>query len=86
MCTLETSEKTLFQRFLIILEMLDKIGQNMGHCYPLIVEVASSTAQRGSYHQTTAQQIIEAGVEYARDGETKLAMTDTIIIAVGSKT
>jgi len=68
-----------------ILEMLDKIGQDMG------ITTLSSLRLHLRQHgvevitEAKAERITESGVEYTKDNELVFASADTIIIAVGSK-
>jgi 2,4-dienoyl-CoA reductase (NADPH2) len=68
-----------------ILEMLDRIGQDMG------ITTRASVRHHLRLHnvkvvtKATARRITEAGVVYEHDGQEELAEADTVVIATGSK-
>ena len=68
-----------------ILEMLDRIGQDMG------ITTRASVRHHLRLHdvkvvtKATARRITEKGVIYEHDGQEELAGADTVVIATGSK-
>ncbi len=69
----------------IILEMLERIGQDMGPTTRASVRFALRLHDVKVVTKATARRITEAGVVYERDGKEELAEADTVVIATGSK-
>jgi 2,4-dienoyl-CoA reductase (NADPH2) len=68
-----------------ILEMLDRIGQDMGPTTRASVRFHLRLHDVKVVTKATARRITEAGVVYERDGKEELAEADTVVIATGSK-
>jgi len=68
-----------------ILEMLERIGQDMGPTTRASVRFALRLHDVKVITKATARRITEAGVVYERDGKEELAEADTVAIATGSK-
>ncbi|NQT74743.1 MAG: FAD-dependent oxidoreductase [Chloroflexi bacterium] len=68
-----------------ILEMLDKIGQDMG--ITTLSSLRLHLRQHGAevITEAKAERITESGIEYTKDSQSIFAAADTIIIAVGSQ-
>jgi len=69
----------------IILEMLDRIGQDMGITTRSSVRLSLRLHNVEVITRATAERITGSGVLYKRDGEEGLAEADTVVIAAGSK-
>jgi len=68
-----------------ILEMLERIGQDMGPTTRASVRFALRLHDVKVVTKAKASRITEAGVVYERDGKEELAEADTVVIATGSK-
>ncbi len=68
-----------------ILEMLDRIGQDMGPTTRASVRFHLRLHDVKVITKATARRITEAGVVYEHDGKEELAEADTVVIATGSK-
>ena len=68
-----------------ILEMLERIGQDMGPTTRSSVKFALRLHNVKIVTKATARRITEAGVVYEREGKEELAGADTVVIATGSK-
>jgi 2,4-dienoyl-CoA reductase (NADPH2) len=68
-----------------ILEMLDRIGQDMGPTTRASVRFHLRLHDVKVVTKATARRITEAGVVYEREGKEELAEADTVVIATGSK-
>jgi len=67
-----------------VLEMLDRIGQDMGPTTRSSVRFALRLHEVKVVTKATARRITEAGVIYERDGREELEEADTVVIAAGS--
>ena len=68
-----------------ILEMLDRIGHDMGPTTRSSVRFALRLHDVQVITRATARRITPAGVIYEREGREELAEADTVVIATGSK-
>lgn len=68
-----------------ILEMLDRIGQDMGPTTRSSVRFELRLHDVKVITKATARRITEAGVIYEHDGKEELAEAETVVIATGSK-
>ena len=68
-----------------ILEMLDRIGQDMGPTTRSSVRFGLRLHDVKVITKATAHRITETGVIYEHDGKEELAEAETIVIATGSK-
>jgi len=68
-----------------ILEMLDRIGQDMGPTTRASVRFHLRLHDVKVITKATARRITEKGVVYGREGKEELAEADTVVIATGSK-
>jgi 2,4-dienoyl-CoA reductase-like NADH-dependent reductase (Old Yellow Enzyme family)/thioredoxin reductase len=68
-----------------ILEMLDRIGQDMGPTTRASVRFHLRLHDVKVVTKATARLITEKGVVYEHDGKEELAEADTVVIATGSK-
>jgi 2,4-dienoyl-CoA reductase (NADPH2) len=68
-----------------ILEMLDRIGQDMGPTTRSSVRFELRLHNVKVITKATARRITEAGVIYEQDGKQELAEAETVVIATGSK-
>ncbi len=68
-----------------IMEMLDRIGNDMGPTTRSSIRFALRLHNVEVITQATAKRISPAGVIYQRDGKEELAEADTVVIATGSK-
>ena len=68
-----------------ILEMLERIGQDMGPTTRSSVRFALRLHGVKVITRATARRITSAGVVYEREGKEELAEADTVVIAAGSK-
>ena len=68
-----------------ILEMLERIGQDMGPTTRASVRFALRLHEVKVVTKAIARRITEKGVIYERDGKEELAEADTVVIAIGSK-
>jgi NADH dehydrogenase FAD-containing subunit len=68
-----------------ILEMLDRIGQDMGLTTRASVKHHLRLHDVKVVTKAIARRITERGVIYERDGQEQLAEADTVVIATGSK-
>jgi 2,4-dienoyl-CoA reductase (NADPH2) len=68
-----------------ILEMLDRIGQDMGPTTRSSVRYHLRLHDVKVVTKATARRITERGVIYEHDGQEQLAEADTVVIATGSK-
>ena len=68
-----------------ILEMLDRIGQDMGPTTRSSVRFALRLNNVKVITRATARRITEVGVVYEREGKEEVAEADAVVIALGSK-
>ncbi len=68
-----------------ILEMLDRIGQDMGPTTRSSIRFALRLHDVKVITRATARRITEAGVVYEREGKEEMAEADAVVIAMGSK-
>lgn len=68
-----------------ILEMLDKIGVDIGRTTRWTIIQSLRLHNVEMIPGATVQRITESGVIYTKDGEEKLSPADTIVIAVGTR-
>jgi len=68
-----------------ILEMLDRIGQDMGPTTRSSVRFALRQHDVKVITKATARRITEKGVVYEHDGKEESIDADTVVIATGSK-
>jgi len=68
-----------------ILEMLDRVGQDMGITTRSSIRLGLRLHNVEVITRATAKVITESGVLYERDGEEKLAEADTVVVATGAK-
>jgi 2,4-dienoyl-CoA reductase (NADPH2) len=68
-----------------ILEMLDRIGQDMGPTTRSSVRFALRLHEVKVVTKAAARRITEAGVVYEHDGKEEVEEADTVVIATGSK-
>ncbi len=68
-----------------ILEMLERIGQDMGPTTRSSVRFELRLHNVKVVTKATARRITEAGVVYEHEGKEELAEADTVVIATGSK-
>ena len=67
-----------------ILEMLDRIGQDMGITTRSSLRLSLRLHNVEVIARATAERVTHSGVIYTRDGEKKLAEADTVVVATGS--
>ncbi len=68
-----------------ILEMLDRIGQDMGPTTRSSVRFALRQHEVNVITRATARRITQSGVAYEHDGKEEIEEADTVVIAVGSR-
>lgn len=68
-----------------VLEMLDRVGQDMGPTTRSSVRFALRQHGVNTLTGATARRITPAGVVYERDGGEVLEEADTVVVAVGSR-
>lgn len=68
-----------------ILEMLERIGQDMGPTTRSSIRFALRLHNVNIVTRATVRRISDAGVIYEREGKEELAEADTVVIATGSK-
>jgi 2,4-dienoyl-CoA reductase (NADPH2) len=68
-----------------ILEMLDRIGQDMGPTTRSSVRFELRLHDVKVVTKATARRITDEGVVFEHDGKEELAEADTVVIATGSK-
>jgi len=68
-----------------ILEMLDRIGQDVGITTMSSLRLSLRLHDVEIITKATAERITDSGVEYSQDREQKTAPADTVVIATGSR-
>jgi 2,4-dienoyl-CoA reductase (NADPH2) len=78
-------QRTLRNKKVTVLEMLDRIGRDVGITTMSSLRLSLRLHDIKIITKATAQRIKESGVEYKQDGEVKTVPADTVVIAMGSK-
>ncbi len=76
---------TMKGKKVVVLEMLDRIGQDMGITTLSSLRLHLRQHNVGIITRALAQRITESGVEFTHDSETKIQKADMVVVAVGSK-